>query len=148
MVNKSAAKGGAYERKIRDTLSEHFKIQFERVPSSGALHYLKGDVWAPHHMHIFPYTIECKHYKELDFNSLLTAKSNPILGFWVQTVEQAVKMKKKPLLIFRWNRSKDFVAWDDEVQVPGSQLHYQGFGLTFKIAELSKWLPQVNIKLN
>lgn len=139
MTNASAMKGGAYERKVRDILTDFYKIQFERVPQSGSLHYLKGDVWAPNHMHLWQYTIECKHYKELDFNGLLTAKSNDIYKFWEQTLEQAKKMNKEPLLIFRWNRSKNYVAWGDDVYVT-HHMRISAFGYLFKIALLDDWL--------
>jgi hypothetical protein len=42
--NKSKAKGSAFESKIKDKLNEEFpNLQFERVPLSGAISYLKGD---------------------------------------------------------------------------------------------------------
>lgn len=149
MTNKSKIKGTTYEYKIRDIFTDHFKIEFERVPTSGALPYLKGDIWSPTHLVIFPYTVECKHYKELEFNNLLTAKSNDLLSFWQQAIDEAKVMKKKPLVVFRWNRSKDFVMWNDEdIKLDDFVIHYKGFGLEFNLAELSKWLPHVKIKLN
>ena len=84
MVNKSKIKGSTYEYKIRDIFSEHFKLKFERVPMSGALPYLKGDLFVPNKLESSKYTIECKHYKEINFNNLLTAKSNDLYKFWQQ----------------------------------------------------------------
>ena len=43
MVNRSKIKGSAYEAKIRDLLTSELKIEFKRMPLSGALEYLKGD---------------------------------------------------------------------------------------------------------
>lgn len=142
--NKSKAKGAAFEAKIKDKLSKHFNLQFERVPLSGALEYLKGDIWVPEKFNEFKYTIECKHYKELNFNTLLTAKSNDIWVFWKQAIEEAKVMGKKPLLIFRWDRSKDFVMWADEITVD-TQMTIKAFGYHVKIAELDKWLPKITI---
>ena len=143
MANPSGLKGAAFERKVKETLTKHYKIQFERVPYSGALHYLKGDVWAPHHMHLWDYTIECKHYKEVDFNSLLSAKSNVIHTFWKQTIDEAAAMSKFPLLIFRWDRSKNYVVWDTIFDCK-SQLVLSAFGWNYKIALLTDWLNENN----
>ena len=107
--NKSKAKGTAFENKVKKILSDHFKLKFERVPLSGALEYLKGDIWVPEKFNEFEYCIECKHYKELNFNNLLTAKSNDIWDFWSQANEEAKVMKKKPLLIFKWDRRKNLL---------------------------------------
>ena len=148
--NKSKAKGSAFESKVKQIFTEHFGVAFERVPLSGALDYLKGDIWCPAMYHTFPYCVECKHYKELNFNSLLTAKSNDLFSFWEQVQEETKVMKSinpgiKPLVVFRWDRGKNLVMWNDEIIVK-DQLHVKAHGHEFKIAELNKWLPQVKIK--
>ena len=51
-------------------------------------------------------------------------------------------MHKKPLLIFRWNRSKDFVAFSDEIVVD-NYVEIKSFGHQFKIALLSEWLTAI-----
>ena len=51
-------------------------------------------------------------------------------------------MKKRPLLIFRWNRSKDFVAYDDSIEI-SSFIHVKSFGYDFKIALFDDWLVAV-----
>ena len=43
----SRAKGARGEYLVRDLLREHTNLQFERVPMSGALEYLKGDLYDP-----------------------------------------------------------------------------------------------------
>ena len=139
MVNKSKIKGTAYEAKIKKYLNSHLNIEFERMPLSGAIEYLKGDLWTPHDTAAWPYCIECKHYKDIQWNNLLTAKTTDLLQFWRQAVREAEVMKKKPLLIFRWNRSKDFVGWNDDLQVD----HYveiKSFGCHFKITQLDDWI--------
>lgn len=143
MANKSKIKGSAYEAKIRDLLNDSFKsIRFERVPLSGSIEYLKGDIWTPHDTAAWPWCIEAKHYSELEWNNLLTAKTTDIIRFWEQTLREADVMKKKPLLIFRWNRSKDFVAYDDNIDVK-SHIAVNTFGYSFKIALLSDWIAAV-----
>ena len=71
MTNASKNKGRAFEYVVRDKMTDTFKSQFERVPLSGALSYLKGDVYAPW-LPDFPWTIEAKHHKEVDWNNHTT----------------------------------------------------------------------------
>ena len=88
--NKSKAKGTAFEAKIVKILNSEFSnIQFERVPLSGAISYLKGDIWTPHDTAVWPWCIEAKHYKEVNWNSLLTAKSADMFTFWEQATREA-----------------------------------------------------------
>ena len=147
MVNKSKIKGTAYEAKIKRYLNSHLNIEFERMPLSGAIEYLKGDLWTPHDTAAWPYCIECKHYKDIQWNNLLTAKTTALLNFWRQAVREAEVMKKTPLLIFRWNRSKDFVGWSDEIEVE----HYveiKSFGCHFKITQLDDWIKALKSQTN
>ena len=139
MANKSKIKGSAYEAKIKRYLNSHLDIEFERMPLSGAIEYLKGDIWTPHDTAAWPYCIECKHYKDIQWNNLLTAKTTDLLQFWKQTVREAKVMRKKPLLIFRWNRSKDFVGWNDDIEVD-QYLEIKSFGCHFKITQLDNWI--------
>jgi len=147
MANKSKIKGSAYEAKIKRYLNSHFDIEFERMPLSGSIEYLKGDIWTPHDTAAWPYCIECKHYKDIQWNNLLTAKTTDLLNFWRQAVREAEVMRKDPLLIFRWNRSKDFVGWSDNVEVD----HYveiKSFGCHFKVTQLDDWVKAVKEQKN
>ena len=147
MVNKSKIKGSAYEAKIKRYLNSHLNFEFERMPLSGAIEYLKGDLWTPHDTAAWPYCIECKHYKDIQWNNLLTAKTTDLLNFWRQAEREAEVMKKKPLLIFRWNRSKDFVGWNDEIEVE----HYveiKSFGCHFKVTQLDDWIKALKSQTN
>jgi hypothetical protein len=141
MVNKSKIKGSSYEAKIRDLLTKELSIEFKRMPLSGSLDYLKGDLWTPHDTAAWPYCIECKHYAEVNWNSLLTAKTSDLLNFWRQAVREAEVMKKKPLVIYRWDRSKDYICWNDEIKVD-NQITYKGFDCEFKMALLQDWLKE------
>jgi len=148
MSSASKLKGSAYEAKLKDILNKEFpSIQFERVPLSGAISYLKGDLWTPHDTAAWPWCIEAKHYKEVKWDNLLTAKSSDLHSFWAQTIREAEVMKKRPLLMFRWNRSKDFVAFDDHIQVD-SYVEINSFGNKFKIALLDDWLKAVKSQTN
>ena len=142
MANKSKIKGSAYEAKIKRYLNSHFDIEFERMPLSGSIEYLKGDIWTPHDTAAWPYCIECKHYKDIQWNNLLTAKTTDLLNFWRQAVREAEVMRKEPLLIFRWNRSKDFVGWSDAVEV-SHYIEIKSFGCHFKVTQLDDWVKAV-----
>jgi len=139
MASRSKIKGSAYEAKIRDLLTKELKIEFKRMPLSGSIEYLKGDLWTPHDTAAWPYCIECKHYSEVNWNGLLTAKSSDLLNFWRQAVREAEVMKKKPLVIYRWNRSKDYICWNDEI-VLNNMISYTGFDCEFKMGLLQDWL--------
>lgn len=139
MVNKSKVKGSTYEAKIRDLLSKELNLEFKRMPLSGSLEYLKGDLWVPSDTASWPYVVECKHYKEVNWNSLLTAKSSDLISFWKQAYDAAIVMKKKPLVIYRWDRSKDYICFDDNICLD-HQIHCKIFGYNFKMGLLSDWL--------
>ena len=142
MANKSKAKGSAYEQKIATRLTSEFGKEFRRVPLSGSIDYLKGDIWTPRDTAWWSYAIECKHYKDIQWNNFLTSRTTDMLSFWRQTMREAEVMKKKPLLIFRWNRSKDFAAFNDDLKVS----HYvkvKSFNCKFKITLLDEWIKCV-----
>jgi hypothetical protein len=139
MVNKSKIKGSAYESKIRDILSKELKLEFKRMPLSGSLEYLKGDLWVPSDTASFEYCIECKHYAEVNWNGLLTAKSSDLLEFWKQAQREAKVMNKKPLVIYRWNRSKDYICWNDDI-ILSHQMEIKAFDYNFKMGLLTDWL--------
>ena len=109
------AKGARAETQIRDQLRLLTNLQWERVPSSGALdpkHGLKGDLYVPNEKNL--YAIEVKHYAEDHLtSSILTAKDPTVLTWWEQAVRQGIQVSKIPLLIFKHDRSKIFCAFND-----------------------------------
>jgi len=105
----SKAKGSKGEYLVRDLLREHTGLGFERVPLSGALAYLKGDIYIPNRHNRF--CIEVKFYEESALNDkVLTNKSNNLVKWWNKICEQAEAQKQEPLLFFKYNRSKIFVG--------------------------------------
>jgi hypothetical protein len=139
MSNLSKTKGRAFEYVVRDKCSDTFKSQFERVPLSGALTYLKGDVYAPW-LPDFPWTIEAKHHKEVDWNNILTAKSNLLLEFWDQTTREAKVMNKLPLLVYKWDRSKIHCCWDDDRIKIDNYVFIQSANRKFYMGLFDDWL--------
>ena len=106
----SRAKGARGEYLVRDMLREATGLKFERVPASGALEYLKGDLYVPNQRN--HYCIEVKNYKDSPFSDkILTAKkTNNLIKWWRKIVIQAKGGDQKPLLFFKYDRSKVFVA--------------------------------------
>jgi len=142
LVNKSKIKGSVYEAKIRDLLTKELDIEFKRMPLSGSLEYLKGDLWTPFDTAAWPYCIECKHYANVTWNNVLTAKTSDLLNFWRQAEREAEVMKKKPLVIYRWNRSKDYICWNDEISLE-NQINIKTFDVEFKMGLLSDWIKVI-----
>jgi hypothetical protein len=114
-VVDSRAKGARTETVVRDILRKHTGLMWERVPGSGALdpkHKLKGDLYVPDTTN--RYCVEVKGYAEDHLTSqLLTSKSPQLIDFWKQAFRQGLQIDRKPLLIFKFDRSKAFVAFDD-----------------------------------
>jgi hypothetical protein len=110
----SRAKGRTAEMKARNELRKLTRLNWERVPMSGALdakHGLKGDLYVPDAD--IKYCVEVKHYAEDHFNSkILTSKNPQFIQWWKQTIREADEIDKLPLLLFKYNRSKWFVAFD------------------------------------
>jgi hypothetical protein len=95
-------------------LREYTDLQFERVPNSGALEYLKGDLYVPHEKNRF--CIEVKNYAESPLTDrIFTApKTNNLIKWWKKLKEQAIGGNQEPLLFFKYNRSPVFVVTEEE----------------------------------
>ena len=106
----SSNKGRTFEREICKILAENFGGEYRRVPMSGgfmgganrlrnkevrqdAKDILSGDIICPDD---FPFSVECKHHKEIRWTELNK--------YWIKIKEEANKMKRIPLLIYRENR--------------------------------------------
>lgn len=115
MVVDSRAKGARAEVQVRDRLRELTGLPWERTPGSGALdpkHLLKGDLYLVGEKNL--YSVEVKHFAEDQFtSSIFTAKSPILFTWWDQASRQGRQVNKKPLLIFKHDRSKMFVAFED-----------------------------------
>lgn len=139
----SRAKGARTETVVRDFLRKQTGLGWERVPGSGALdpkHQLKADLYIPGRTNL--YAVEVKGYAEDHINSsLLTGKNPQLLDFWKQSIRQAHQVNKKPLLIFKFDRSKIFVAFEDMPTNTSYRcllVNIEGF--EFFVALLEDWL--------
>ena len=117
----SRAKGARGEYLVRDMLRDATGLKFERVPSSGALEYLKGDLYVPNQRNY--YCIEVKNYKDspLSDKVFTQPKTNNLVKWWKKIVVQATKGDQKPLLFFKYDRSKVFVVTE---QKPKNTIEY------------------------
>jgi len=143
MTVDSRAKGARGETDVAKVLNQYSGLEFKRVPMSGALHeshQLKGDLYLVNSLNI--YCIEVKFYAEDHLTSkLLTDKTPQILTWWQQTIREAAQISRKPLLIFKFNRSKMFVAFKDTPNYTNYRCMFvQIDGHEFYIAKLEDWL--------
>jgi Holliday junction resolvase len=109
----SRAKGARGEYLVRDMLRNATGYKFERVPASGALEYLKGDLYVPNEKNRF--CIEVKNYAESPLtDKIFTArKTNHLIKWWNKVVLQATNGNQEPLLFFKYNRSPVFVVTEE-----------------------------------
>lgn len=144
MAVDSRAKGARAEAVVRDYLKKMTGLGWERVPSSGALdpkHKLKGDLYLPDMKNY--YCIEVKHYAEDHINSgLLTNKNPQLLDFWKQTVREALQVNRMPLLIFKFDRSKLFCAFEDMPTQNYRFVFVSVDGYEFFVALLEDWITK------
>lgn len=131
----SKAKGKGFEGEIAKTLSTKFApYQFKRVLHSGAIlggknvanigqysealaNLFVGDVVCVNeadHDKIFRFNVECKFYKTPETLDNFLGITNSNLGKWFEeSVVDAKKVNKEPLLIVKWNRSSIYCVTRD-----------------------------------
>lgn len=151
LVVDSRQKGARTETIARDMLRKHTGLNWERVPGSGALdpkHQLKGDLYIPGVTNRF--CVEVKGYADDHINSgLLTHKTPQLVEWWQQTQRQALQVDKLPLLIFKYDRSKLFVAtvvYDLDMLENRWLLYSNGQDYEFYIMLLEDWLTGPTVK--
>ena len=107
--NKSKSKGAKGEVEVRDKLKIATGLPFQRVPLSGSISFLKGDIYLVNKSN--KYCIEVKLYKDEHLNStIITSKESQLEKWWRQAQREPKVMENEPLLIFRKDRGKWFVA--------------------------------------
>lgn len=136
------AKGARGETQVRDMLRKHTGLQWERTPGSGALnekHGLKGDLYVPNKENL--YCVEVKNYQDDHLTSqILTSKDPQLLTWWEQAIRQGIQVSRKPLLIFKFDRSKIFVAYQGVPMGPYRTIFIDAKGYEFYVALLEDWL--------
>jgi len=109
MAINSRNKGNKAERIAAKLIAKWTRKEFARTPSSGGLNWKsshsKGDIVSTTEGFYFPFCIEVKHHKEINFEHLITPniKNIKILEFWEQCNRDAQRANKIPLLIMRYD---------------------------------------------
>ena len=128
------SKGNGFEGQIAKKLSAALApLNFMRSPGSGARvggkNFEKfGDMFGEEALAIFVadvvpinekkeglkflHSIECKFYKTPDAFTHLVAGTANVFKWFEESVEDAAKTDKNPILIFKWNNTPIFVAID------------------------------------
>lgn len=134
----SRAKGQRGEYLVRDMLRTYTDLQFERVPASGALAYLKGDIYVPNTKNKF--CIEVKNYKDspLSDKMFTQMKTNNLVRWWKKIVIQAAGGDQEPLLFFKYDRSKVFVCTEIKPETVERSLYISWLDCYVMLAE--EWL--------
>lgn len=108
----SRQKGARAENDAKKILIKYTGLNWQRTPMSGALdekHGLKGDLYIPNSSQVF--CVEVKHYKDNHLTSkILTDKKPQLITWWEQTERESEQVDREPLLLFKFDRSKWFVA--------------------------------------
>lgn len=109
-------KGQRGEKQAIAFLEDWTGMEFARTPASGGLRWgkaenISGDVVCIEKNYIFPLSIEVKFNKEINFEHLLYPKTvmgkkefvPKIKEFWIQTIRDARRAEKIPMLLMRYN---------------------------------------------
>jgi Holliday junction resolvase len=146
----SRNKGYRAEAQLKKFLTHNTKEKWERIPASGALsavHGLKGDLYIPNKDNA--YCVEVKSYKESAINhNLVAGVGKPLVDWIEQSLRQGKQVDKKPLLIFKHDRSKWFVCdWVEPANLGRWMVYnYDPEELPVYIALLTDWLEEEDIK--
>lgn len=125
-------KGSAFERVVAKTLGEGIfndSTAFMRTPGSGAMNTvmlsmglkyeldinLSGDIMQVKYLdkYQFPYSIECKAWKEFKLIDLLTnSVKSQAYKAWEQCLRDSASSQRRPLLIFKENFKPPMVVVD------------------------------------
>lgn len=107
----SKKKGNKAERELCKWFKEWTGFPFTRVPASGGLRWKNtnataGDIICDDERHSrrFLLSVECKSYKDINFEHLILGlKRTKILEFWEQSINDANRSQKFPILFMRYN---------------------------------------------
>lgn len=143
----SRQKGARAETDVAKVLNKYTGLDFKRVPLSGGLHEshgLKGDLYLVNSLNI--YCIEVKHYKDDHLTSKVLTDTEPqLIKWWKQTIREAAQISRKPLLIFKFDRSKLFCAFKDMPSTDSYRWIFTSIdGHEFYISRLEDWLKYEN----
>lgn len=105
----SKKKGSRNERNLAKVFKDWTGYEFARTPGSGGLRWKRrddvvGDITCTEQGHNFPFSIETKFYRDINFEHLvLSPKNIKLIKFWEQACSDALRAKKTPMLLVRYN---------------------------------------------
>lgn len=107
MAINSRSKGARGEKSAVKVLKGWTRKNFARVPASGGLNWHNtqstGDVICTTEGHYFPFTVEVKNQRNIEFSHLLYLEKPEILKFWAQSVRDSERVGKIPIVMMRYN---------------------------------------------
>ena len=148
MSVNSIDKGRRGEYLVRDMLRLSTGLKFERVPVSGAVEYLKGDLYVPDvgegPLKRNRFCIEVKNYADSPLNDKIftQVKTNDLVRWWKKLLQQAAGGKQEPLLFFKYNRSPVFVV---TAQQPKTTKYMYISWLDCYVALAEEWLTNEKV---
>ena len=120
MVN-SRQKGKKFEEKIVEKLNKLTGLKWKTTPGSGAYATRTGDIKLAGDIFCTSkeseYVWECKKYKEVNIEELLTKTKN--MHKWVKQLERE-KKHKKGILVYSQNYGKIFVLVETDITLPNT----------------------------
>jgi Holliday junction resolvase len=141
MAVNSRSKGATGENLVRDLLRTRTGLVFERTPGSGS-GVIKGDLHVPKQAN--RYCIEVKNYAESPLtDKVFTNKTNNLIVWWTKLKQQAIQCNQKPLLLYRYNRSKLFVVTEEKPANVDKFLYFSWLDCYTMLAE--EWLEKERI---
>jgi hypothetical protein len=109
MAINQRRKGKKGEQKAINFFKQWTGMDFKKSPASGGLRghvveYTVGDIICVEKNYVFPISVECKFYADINFAHLLYDVNSEIFKYWDQCLEDAERAEKFPLLMMRYNR--------------------------------------------
>lgn len=162
MSNSSKNKGKSFERDVAKFLGEIFKLNFERVPNSGAFIgganrfrenklskeqtlLMDGDIITP--VELAHVSIECKSYKDIRWHLMYKKDGIQQLNKWIDQASRTTK----PLwfLFFKINNQGSFVVYDSsysEFVVDSYSVYYYN-NKKYYITDMAHFFNKNHVKI-
>jgi hypothetical protein len=164
---RGKAKGNSFENQVAKRLSEALgPLKFIRTQGSGArvggknyealgqlfgedaLKLFVGDVVPVNEKESrvkFLYSIECKSYAKSDSFETMVAGNANIFKWMNESVDDAKKIDRIPMLVFKWNRTPTYVALlIEDSEKEAARMTIQQGDLTLSVFYLDDLLKNKN----
>ena len=146
------AKGSSFENKTAKQILKAAGNQFTRTdcyrtPISGGHPFASKNhpsdlVLSKKLRKVFPFSVECKHYKKLELQHFFTRQ-----GDFLKWIDQAMKATEnsrvavEPMIVFRWNLSRTYciVPW---ITHSGTYIRFRYRGKEWKVVLFASFLRQ------